>query len=188
MKISTSFVPLLATSAPADLGPGPRAGVLALPELHSAVDAALETKPLRGLPARVLRALVLLWHDHHDEAHAIVQDMSGVDAAYVHGILHRREPDYGNAKYWVRRVGTHPCHEALSKEAAELLKEQGFEDLRSKLLPGGRWDAFAFVDACEAAGKGNDSTRTARFLREIQRAEFQCLLVSIVLTDTYTTV
>jgi hypothetical protein len=38
-------------------------------------------------------------------AHAIVQDETGVDAAWVHAYLHRVEGDLGNAGYWYRRAG-----------------------------------------------------------------------------------
>lgn len=40
-----------------------------------------------------------------DNAHAIVQDEGGVDAAWVHAYLHRAEGDPGNAGYWYRQAG-----------------------------------------------------------------------------------
>jgi hypothetical protein len=40
-----------------------------------------------------------------DKAHKMVQDESGVDAAWVHAYLHRAEGDLGNAGYWYRRAG-----------------------------------------------------------------------------------
>lgn len=40
-----------------------------------------------------------------DRAHALVQDASGPDAAWVHAYLHRVEGDLGNAGYWYARAG-----------------------------------------------------------------------------------
>ncbi len=40
-----------------------------------------------------------------DQAHRIVQDDNGRDAAWVHAHLHRVEGDLGNAGYWYRQAG-----------------------------------------------------------------------------------
>ncbi len=39
-----------------------------------------------------------------DEAHAIVQGDPSPEAAYLHGIVHRREEDFSNARYWFSRA------------------------------------------------------------------------------------
>ena len=60
--------------------------------------------PAPGLDA----ALAALWwaaKGHWDEAHKIVQDETGADAAWVHAYLHRVEGDLGNAGYWYRQAG-----------------------------------------------------------------------------------
>lgn len=154
-----------------ELGPGPRAGAATIRE----IDAALEK--LSALPAErreLVRALALLWHDHHEPSHTIVQDIETRDGSYIHAILHRREPDYFNAKYWFRRVGQHPCFDELAAQAAAILEQRKLGNLTKKLAPGGQWDAFAFVDACEAAASPSTGQHDA--LREIQRAEFELLL------------
>src|SRR5947208_5193658 len=47
-----------------------------------------------------------LYHDFLNESHAISQDLPGWAGSYWHGIMHRREPDPGSAKYWFRRIGS----------------------------------------------------------------------------------
>ena len=164
----------LHSTPPADLGPGPRAGITPLADLNHALHDAFATAHLTGTQAELIRATLLLWHDHHEAAHRIVQEMETQDGSYIHAILHRREPDYFNAKYWFRRVGQHPCFNELTGRGADILRQSGSESLVKIILPHGKWDSFAFVDACEASDSQSDSTRA--ILREIQRAEFEALL------------
>jgi hypothetical protein len=101
-----------------------------------------------------------LYHDFLDESHTISQDLGGWIGSYWHGIMHRREPDAENAKYWFRRVEANPVYETLAADAAGL-------GLRTK----GPWDPFAFVDRCERErGTGSDAEMVCRRvqLREIQ--------------------
>src|SRR3979490_566667 len=53
-------------------------------------------------------ALLALWWDAQgdwEKAHEVAQDVAGVDGAWVHAYLHRKEGDVGNAGYWYRRGG-----------------------------------------------------------------------------------
>ncbi len=170
---------VLTTELP-ELGPGPRAGVLSIAEVKQRAEVVASAGGLSADTAAVLRALALLWHDHHDVAHGIVQDMPSADAAYVHAILHRREPDYLNAKYWFRRVGQHPCCAALAAAVVNICREEGASELATVLGPDTRWNAMAFVDACEAvAGELSESAK-ARALRKIQQTEFEILFKHLV--------
>lgn len=151
---------LLNTPEVPELGPGPRAGVTAEKVL---------SRQLREIGAGdLLRATVLLWHDYLEAAHQIVQSIENAGGSYVHAIMHRREPDYGNSKYWFHRVGTHPCFAELAEKVDVLLDQES--SLRAKLMPKGQWDPFAFVDAC-AAGFALET----QDLRNIQAIEL-CLL------------
>ena len=170
---------LLATAEPAGLGPGPRPGVLPAASLTAALESLPGAGQLSAAKRTLLRALVFLWHDHLDEAHTIAQGIDSADGSYLHAIMHRREPDYWNAKYWFRRVGEHPAYRQLAKRVDALLKQREPGDLPAKLLPRGRWDAIAFVDVGEQAERGG-AAELRELLREIQRIEFEVLLDEIV--------
>ena len=166
----------LATPEPAELGPGPRKGVLSAAELKATMDRLLNRAALPPQNCELLRSLILLWHDHLEPAHVIAQNIENADGAFVHGIVHRREPDYGNAKYWFRRVGKHPAFPEISKRVMKLLGSKAADDLRNKLIPRSEWDAFAFVDACEQANRRSGTEQEKGVLREIQAIEAAVLL------------
>jgi len=147
-----------------------------LSALNQDLDAALRETQLSPVTQQLVRSLILLWHDHLDASHTISQGIENPDGSLVHAIMHRREPDYGNSKYWWRRVGKHPCFPEFARRVAELLKAKGQNDLAAKLVPRGDWDAFAFVDACEAASGSPASDARVELLREIQRIESEVAL------------
>ena len=176
MADSKAFEPLLATPEPAELGPGPRAGVHSEEQLARELKAAFRETGISGQQQELIRALVLLWHDHLDAAHAIAQAIENASGAFVHGIMHRREPDYSNATYWFHRVGQHPAFPEIARRVSRLLEEADELGLRAELVPGGRWDALAFIRACEQAAGHPKATGQGRVLRHIQRAETEALL------------
>ncbi len=51
-----------------------------------------------------LQAAVWLYVDDLDRSHTISQGIPGPVGAYWHGIMHRREGDFSNAKYWFRQA------------------------------------------------------------------------------------
>jgi hypothetical protein len=177
--MKTNSFPLsqfLSTAAPPSLGPGPRAEVRPLAALNREVEEGLARAGLAGNRGALVRATILLWHDHLDAAHTIAQDIETTDGSYVHAIMHRREPDYGNAKYWFRRVGQHPCFAELAVRVTAIVKPADDGKLAEALLPRGQWDSFAFVDACAAAARRPDNDTRVALLRKIQQIEFEVLL------------
>ena len=176
MNAAATLEPFLSTPSLAELGPGSRAGTTPLSPLNGQLDEMLGRAALAGDRASLVRAAILLWHDHLDDSHVIAQDIETRDGSYVHAIMHRREPDYGNAKYWFHRVGQHPCFDKLSARVATLLKADGSNSVLGQFLPNGQWDAFAFVDACEAVANRPLDDGQELLLREIQRIEFEVLL------------
>lgn len=127
-----------------------------------------------------LRAGLYQLHDELDASHEQSQSAEGEgtdgSADYWHGIMHRREPDYSNAKYWFRRVGEHPAFIPLADDAADLLAaDPAGQELSGQLIRGGKWDPIAMIDACEqaAAAPGSDEER---LLKQIQYREMLLLL------------
>jgi hypothetical protein len=121
--------------------------------------------------ARACLAGLWLYHDFLDESHRISQEIATTTGSYWHGIMHRREPDYSNSRYWFRRVGTHPVFEPLRVEAARLAAGQTGQG--AFLAAQAAWDPFAFVDLCEQASRQNGPLE--ELCRQVQRAEWELL-------------
>jgi hypothetical protein len=116
-----------------------------------------------------------LWllYDFLDESHTISQGIDTPSGSFWHAIMHRREGDFSNAKYWFRRVGRHPAFDAIGQRAAELAAARGAEHVVAELIAGGTWGPFAFVDLCEAAVHGIGDER--ELCQGIQQAEWELL-------------
>ncbi|MSU80332.1 MAG: hypothetical protein EXS16_19845 [Gemmataceae bacterium] len=164
---------LLADDRLYDLGQGSPniAAKTRLQAVASQVEAKAEN---RDFAAACMAGLWLL-HDFHDASHAISQDLDTVEGSYWHAILHRREPDYWNAKYWFRRVPGHPTFTELAKQAEALTREAGTPAGCEYLLKQKAWDSHRFVDLCETAARGPDAL--AMLCRRIQQAEWRLLFM-----------
>ncbi|MCA1684674.1 MAG: hypothetical protein LC745_01560 [Planctomycetia bacterium] len=138
--------------------------------------ALAELYPHARRPSRLALAAGLLQiHDFWDASHEAAQEADDLGEAKVsafwHGIAHRREPDPGNAAYWFRRVGRHESFRSLAAAAGPLLADD--PALAGRLLPGGDWDPFAFIELCSRA-----SGVQAVLARRLQRVEMLLLLES----------
>ena len=104
--------------------------------------------------ARACLAGLWLRHDFLDESHRISQDIETPAGSFWHGIMHRREGDFDNAKYWFRRVGRHPIFERLAQSAHDLAADRKAGPDAAYLIRQADWDPFAFVDLCQHAQTG----------------------------------
>lgn len=159
----------------ADLGAQQRPGIYAVEQLNRLLEPLLKQSVLPQLSRDLIRGALLLWHDHLDKAHEIAQGIENADGSLLHAIMHRREPDYGNSKYWFRRVGKHPCYSVIAERALKLFGNAD-RSLATQLLPDGAWDPFALVDACEKAARSTRSDSEKKVLMEIQRIEFESMI------------
>jgi hypothetical protein len=113
---------------------------------------------------------LFLYFSCSEECHEIVQDLDSPEGSFWHAILHRQEPDAGNAAYWFRRAGTHPVFGALVQAAEDVVARYPQAEFR----PGAKWDPFSFIDFAEQARR-NPKSPSERAAVEIQRAEWQLL-------------
>lgn len=86
-------------------------------DFHSSIK---EEQP----PGELSPILLALWYDgkgNWDKAHSIVDGMPGINGAWIHAYLHRKEGDLWNANYWYNRAGKTMPDEALDSEWSKLV-------------------------------------------------------------------
>jgi hypothetical protein len=104
-----------------------------------------------------------------EEAHKLVQDSDAKESELWHAILHRQEPDSGNAAYWFRKAGSHAVFSELAQAATRIV--EGIPEAEFRI---GKWDPFAFISFCERA-RTQPGTAHERAALQIQLAEWQLL-------------
>ena len=129
--------------------------------------------------ADCVRSALFLYLSDLDASHTISQNIPTMTGSFLHGIMHRQEPDFSNSKYWFRRVSSHEVFAALREAAIGALAATAGEisaggSLRAQIESRAQWDPFWFIDQCEAVGGGGADLEQR--LREIQRLEWQLLL------------
>lgn len=108
-----------------------------------------------------------------DAAHELINAIDSPTGALWHGILHRMEGDYPNARYWMHQAGNHPTYTYLAQGAGAILAQMS--DLDSREIHAGirAWDAMYFTKLCERAlQEGSD---LQAFCSQVQDLEWKVL-------------
>jgi hypothetical protein len=134
--------------------------------VRDADDATLSDGRRVTVPAAfaLVRGGLLYAADALDAAHRFFQDAPSDLGSYWHGMMHRREGDFDNARYWFRRAGTLGCSSALHRAASEVSADVARQ-------PG--WDPYLFTGQCEQARFGAEELVPE--LVKLQRIEFDAL-------------
>jgi len=134
--------------------------------IQSAEDAAiLGDLPLKNAEMLALvRGGLLYALDAIHDAHAVFQDAKGDLGSYWHGMMHRREGDFDNARYWFRRAGLLPVFSEMHRSASEISAVMARQS---------NWDPYLFTGQCEQARFGE--TDSLNELAALQRIEFEVL-------------
>ena len=147
------------------------------------LEALFDRQPVKDSEmGYALQSGLLIWNDALDASHTISQNIESKTGSYWHGIMHRREPDYSNAKYWFGRVGVHPIFPALRERALGLLQSgspesESLADYAEAIGETEDWDAFRFVDWCQAADADRSTLEAVKtFLQTVQVEEIKLLL------------
>jgi len=131
-------------------GDGLRPMALAEPACIS--EDARQRIAAAGIP-ETLRAGLYLYFGCWTEAHETAQNIETREGSYWHAMVHRQEPDAGNAGYWFGQVGSHAIFAELGAAAGE------------------PWNPRAFIQYCERV-RGTPEERKAG---ELQLLEWQLL-------------
>lgn len=120
----------------------------------------------------------------HSFAQLIESDATG---ACWHGIMHRMEGDFSNAKYWFYQAGKHPVLAIVAQEIAAAL--QGSIDIDPERVPQGRirsllldfrdrlaWTPSAFTDLVQWQQGRELDPALLRALEQMQSIETSLLL------------
>jgi len=80
------------------------------PKQTELVQALLRDPALANRPE--LATGLWLYVDDLGRSHTISQGIETPTGSYWHGIMHRREGDFSNSHYWIRRAAGHPLWQA----------------------------------------------------------------------------
>jgi hypothetical protein len=123
--------------------------------------------------AKGMLAGLWLWHDGLEESHRISQAMDDSTGSFWHAIMHRREGDFSNSKYWYARAAGHPALTILAGQAGAMVNAMPADKHLLRLVVGG-WNPNALVDLIESVHENpNDPLRSSAV--QLQHLEWRIL-------------
>jgi hypothetical protein len=136
-------------------------------------EELVATPAPRMIDARAMLAGLWLYFDWLDESHTISQGIEAPTGSFWHAIMHRREGDFSNSKYWYARCATHPALAPLAARAGPFVNESPADKSLLRIVASG-WNPNGFVDLVQAV---HDSPHDPRHKLAIalQRIEWQTL-------------
>ncbi len=133
----------------------------------------LAQPPTSRNDARAMLAGLWLWFDWLDESHKISQQIETPSGSYWHAIMHRREGDFGNSKYWFAKCRNHPAMQTLAVQAAAMINPHPADKSLLRLIITG-WNPDALVDLVEQLHDKPDDPR-GNLVVALQRLEWKTL-------------
>lgn len=134
----------------------------------------LARPPKSPTDASCVLSALWLWHDFLDESHAISQSIATLTGSYWHAIMHRREGDFWNSKYWLNKCRGHPALAKISSAAVDVVNASREARVIHPLIQGD-FDAAAFVDLVEAVHESPNDPRRPLVV-EMQKIEWRVLV------------
>jgi hypothetical protein len=123
--------------------------------------------------AKAMLAGLWLWHDWLDESHKVSQNLETPSGSFWHAIMHRREGDFSNSKYWYARCANHPALATLAVQAAAMINPYPADKSLLRIVRDG-FDPNAFVDLVQHVHERTDDPHH-RLAVELQRLEWRVL-------------
>ncbi len=150
-------------------------------------DRLIPERDPESFSGNLVLAALMDKNDDLESCHKICQEAGQDDVCgnYWHGIVHRREPDFENARGWFRRAYGLPAYEEIYAGVLGVLQRvlqvPEYGEARERALGfmqhlrvQGSWDPIYLVDLCEACME-RGSASESKMLEEVQKVEFEVL-------------
>lgn len=99
----------------------------------------------------LVKGILHLLNDDLMSAHRVAMSMEDENAKYLHALVHRREGDFSNARYWLKTLREQPVWSELKNQQPD-------------------WCPLKFLAWCESCAEGHAAKPCAR-LEEMQAKE-----------------